>query len=223
MTKRPVRLIVCGASGRMGTRVAALASRDSRFSLAGTFSRSTTRSEYAGACERADILVDFSAPEAAIHYAAAAAAAKAAFVSGTTGFNDVQLAQLRAFSKKCPVFLSPNFSPGVFILAQLAAEARRRLAGFDAGICETHHAAKKDAPSGTAKRLAEAVGGCAIASQRLGDVVGDHTVTFAGPDERLELTHRAHSRDVFARGALEAARFCAAKKPGFYGMEDLWS
>lgn len=220
--KRPVRLIVCGASGRMGARVAALASADPRFSLAATLSRASSRGEAEEAAARADVFVDFSAPDAAIHYAAAAAAAKKAFVSGTTGLSPVQQAQLQTLSRKTAVFLSPNFSPGVFVLTRLAASARALLPGFDVAVAETHHAAKKDAPSGTAKRLAEAVGGAPISSQRLGDVVGEHTVTFAGPSESLELTHRARSRDVFAKGALEAACWCAARKPGLYTMEDLW-
>jgi 4-hydroxy-tetrahydrodipicolinate reductase len=205
----------------MGRRVAALASGDARFSLAGALLRSSSPQEIGALAAAADVLVDFSAPEAAIRYAAAAAKARKAFVSGTTGLSAVQTEQLRAASRQVPVLLSPNFSPGVFALIRLAAQARKLLPGFDIGISETHHAAKKDAPSGTALRLSEAVGGAPIVSQRLGDAAGEHTLTLAGPCERLELTHHAHSRDVFARGALEAALWCAGRKPGLYGMEDI--
>ncbi len=157
-----------------------------------------------------------------------AAAARRAAVVGTTGFNQVQLAQIRAASRRIPVFLSPNFSPGVHALGLLLQAAASLLADFEAGISETHHSRKKDAPSGTALRLARVImearrgGAPAIVSQRLGDVVGEHTVTFAGPFERLELTHRAHSRDVFAQGALRAALWVGGRKPGLYDMPDLF-
>jgi 4-hydroxy-tetrahydrodipicolinate reductase len=126
------------------------------------------------------------------------------------------------------VFSAPNFSRGVALMAWLAAEAAKRLPGWDAAVVETHHTGKKDAPSGTALRLAQAVRdgrGSAekveIASVRLSDVAGDHELIFGGPFERLSLVHRAESRDVFALGALEAAVWVAKKKPGLYGMNDL--
>jgi 4-hydroxy-tetrahydrodipicolinate reductase len=116
----------------------------------------------------------------------------------------------------------------VAVLAHLAAEAARLAPGYDAALIDVHHSAKRDAPSGTALRLARAVrdgrgedAPVPTASVRIGGVVGDHTVIFAGPDERLELTHRAESRDLFARGALDAALWAAKKKPGLYGMNDL--
>jgi 4-hydroxy-tetrahydrodipicolinate reductase len=116
----------------------------------------------------------------------------------------------------------------VALLTRLAAEAARGLPGYDAGIVETHHKAKKDAPSGTALRLAQAVrdgagAGAAVAtaSLRLGDVVGEHALTFAGPFERLTLSHSAESRDVFARGALDAALWLRRRKTGLYDMLDL--
>lgn len=178
-----------------------------------------------GACQA---VVDFSAPEATVRCAAACGRAKVPFISGTTGLSAVQSAQVAAAAKRAPVFLAPNFSRGVSLLMHLAAEAARRLPGYDAAVLEIHHKAKKDAPSGTALRLARAVmeardtaEAVPTASLRLGGVVGDHELRFIGPFERLEFVHRAESRDVFARGALEAALWSAKKKPGLYDMLDL--
>lgn len=235
MTAKPLRLIVCGAAGRMGSRVAALAAADPRFSLAAcVFHREGGDSRGARAIRpeelpehlaRADALIDFTAPEASVRMAAAAAAARKAAVIGTTGFSAVQLAQLKSLSSRIPVFLSPNFSPAVNLMFRLCAEAARALGDYDASISEIHHSRKRDAPSGTALRLSQAVmegrssrEPVATVSQRLGDVVGEHTLTLAGPFERLEITHRAHSRSLFARGALEAALWVARKKPGLYDM-----
>jgi 4-hydroxy-tetrahydrodipicolinate reductase len=223
----PLKIAVCGATGRTGSRVAALASTDPRFHLVARVdrARSAEFEDEAGAVAAA---VDFSVPEAAVHYAAACARAKVAFVTGTTGLNDVQRAQLAAAAKKIPVFAAPNFSRGVTLMAWLAAEAARGLPDYDAAIVETHHKGKKDAPSGTALRLAQAVrdgrdadGKVETVSLRISDVVGDHELIFAGPFERLTLSHRAESRDVFARGALDAALWLVKRKPGLYGMRDL--
>ena len=223
----PLKLAVCGATGRTGSRVAALAAQDPRFHLLARVGRAQAASfeDEIGAC---GAVVDFSVPEATVRWAAACARAKVPLVVGTTGLTDVQRAQVGAAARKIPVFMAPNFSRGVTLLLHLAAEAARRLPGYDAAIVETHHKAKKDAPSGTALRLAQSVregrGGdepVQTASVRAGDVVGDHSLVFAGPFERLELSHKAESRDVFARGALEAALWCAKKKPGLYDMLDL--
>jgi 4-hydroxy-tetrahydrodipicolinate reductase len=223
----PLKIAVCGATGRTGSRAAALAATDPRFHLVARVDRARA-SEFADEAGAVAAAVDFSVPEAAVHYAAACARAGAAFVTGTTGLNDVQRAQLGAAAKKIPLFWSPNFSRGVTLMAWLAAEAARRLPGFDAAVVETHHTGKKDAPSGTALRLAQAVRDgrgtdekVETLSLRISDVVGDHDLIFAGPFERLTLSHRAESRDVFARGALDAALWVAKKKPGLYDMRDL--
>jgi 4-hydroxy-tetrahydrodipicolinate reductase len=166
-------------------------------------------------------------PESACLYAAGCVRARKPFVTGTTGFSRGQLAALKTSAKKIPVFVSPNMSPAVNLTFAIAALAARRLTGFDVHISEAHHAAKRDAPSGTALRYAEYValarGGARppITSARAGDIVGDHTVLYAGPHERVELTHRAHSRALFAAGALKAAAWTAARKPGFYDYFDL--
>jgi 4-hydroxy-tetrahydrodipicolinate reductase len=223
----PLKIAVCGASGRTGSRVAALAAADPRFHLLARVDRARTE-EFADEIEACDAVIDFTAPEACVRFAALCARAGVPFVTGTTGLSDVQRAQVGAAARKIPVFSAPNFSRGVTLLLHLAEEAARRLPGYDAAIVEVHHKAKKDAPSGTALRLAQAVrdgrrgdAEVATASVRAGDVVGDHALTFAGPCERLELSHRAHSRDAFAVGALEAALWCAKRKPGLYDMLDL--
>lgn len=202
-------VLICGASGKMGARVRALAEADKRFGVVLH-------------PDAADVLIDFTSAEGCVKYAEAAARAKKPYVSGSTGLSSEQSKKLRIISKKIPVFHAPNFSPGVHVMAKLVSLAAKALPDWDRSLVDIHHKAKKDAPSGTARRLAAAAGGAEIVSLRTGDVVGDHTLSFAGPLERLELTHRAHSRDVFARGALEAALWLKGKRPGLYGMEDAW-
>jgi 4-hydroxy-tetrahydrodipicolinate reductase len=223
----------------MGRRVAELACLDSRFKvIAGVIHHhSAVKSKaYPHVLEAemprfltgADLVVDFSTPEASVLFAEAAARKKKPVVIGTTGFDAGQMARIKDSSKRCAVFLSPNFSPGMNVLLRLAELAAAALPGFDAGIYEVHHVKKVDAPSGTAARLAKAVQDARrshhavpIVSQRLGSVVGDHTLVFSGSQERLELVHRAESRDVFAKGALEAAAWAAGQKPGLYDMRSL--
>lgn len=222
---KPLKLALSGAGGRMGRAVAAAAEGDSRFALAARLGRGTSAAELAAALAAADVLVDFSLPAPALAFARAAARAGVPVVSGTTGFSPSQAAALRSLARRVPVFWAPNMSPGMNLLFELAARAAAALPGYDAAVVDVHHAAKKDAPSGTAKRLQAALlrpGRPAPAvSLRVGDVAGDHVVFLAGPGERLELTHRAHSRDVFARGALQAAVWTARRRPGFYGMADM--
>lgn len=222
-----MKIAVCGASGRTGSRVAALAAVDPRFHLLARIGRAQASSfeDEVGAC---GAVIDFTTPESCVKFAAACGRAKVPFVTGTTGLTDVQRAQVAAAARKTAVFMAPNFSRGVTMLLHLAAEAARRLPDYDAAIIETHHKAKKDAPSGTALRLAQAVAegrrsddAVPTSSIRVGDVVGDHSLTLAGPFERLTLAHTAESRDAFALGALEAALWTARKRPGLYDMLDL--
>ncbi len=222
----PLKIAVCGATGRTGSRVAALASADPRFQLVRRVDRARI-AEFEDESGNVRVAIDFTAPESCVRFAAACAASKTAFVTGTTGLTVVQRAQLAAAAKKIPVFVAPNFSRGVTLMAHLASEAARHLEGYEAAIVDIHHKAKKDAPSGTALRLAQSVRdgrgndeAVPTSSLRLADVVGEHSVIFAGSDERLELNHRSESRDVFARGALEAALWVVRKKPGLYDMLD---
>lgn len=223
----PLKIAVCGASGRTGSRVAALAAGDPRFHLLARVDRGRTEQfeDEVGAC---GAVIDFSVPEATVRYAAVCSRAGVPFVSGTTGLNDIQRAQIAAGSKRAPVFLAPNFSKGVTLMMHLASVAARRLEGYDAALVENHHKEKKDTPSGTALRLSQAVmegrgskEPVPTTSLRMGDVVGDHDLIFVGPFERLTIAHQAQSRDVFARGALDAAVWVSKKKTGFYDMLDL--
>lgn len=220
----------------MGSRVCGLAQVDKRLRLAaGVVSRPGEEAgafpiwaerELASRLADVDAIVDFSTAEASVRYADLAGKTKTPIVIGTTGRTAAQDEAIKGSSRKVPVFVAANFSPGMNLLLHLARVAAAALPAWDAGIVDVHHKAKKDAPSGTALRLAEAAraGGRPqpqVVSLREGDVVGDHTLLLAGPEERLELVHRAHSRDVFARGALEAALWLRGRKPGLYGMTDL--
>lgn len=223
----PLRLAVCGATGRTGSRVAALAALDPRFRLVERVDSARAKA-FENEVSGCDVVVDFSVPDATVRFAAACGRAGVPFVSGTTGLTEVQRAQLARAAGKTAVFFAPNFSRGVTLLLHLAAEAARLAPDLDAAIVESHHKGKKDAPSGTALRLAQAVmdgrkgqGEVPTSSLRVGGVVGEHTLTYAGPHETLELTHRAGSRDLFAAGALDAAAWVAKKKPGLYDMLDL--
>lgn len=193
-----------------------------------------------------DVVVDFSSTAGFDSALAVALSRGVAFVSGTTGLADAQRAALDAAAERIPVLWASNFSIGVALLRRLVAVAAASLdAQFDVEIVEAHHARKLDAPSGTALTLGEAVaaarggsvdqlacpprhgvggprsaGGIGFASIRGGDIVGEHTVLFAGAGERLELTHRATDRAIFARGAVHAARWLAGRAPGRYDIVD---
>jgi len=178
-----------------------------------------------------DVVVDFSSDAGARDACRIALQRRAALLVGSTGLSAGTRSMLDAAAKSIAVLVASNTSPGVAVMAHVAAEAARLLGpGFDIDIIETHHAAKKDAPSGTALRLANALrerGGAAgarlddrrIHSIRAGDVVGEHVIHFAGPGERLTLSHAATSRELFARGALRAAEYLAGKPAGRYTIE----
>jgi len=194
-----------------------------------------------------DVLVDFSLPEGTVERVAACAERGTAAVLGTTGFSDEQRKRIAAASKRCAVVLSPNMSVGVNVLFHAAADLARTLGPeYDIEIVEAHHRFKKDAPSGTALKLAEEIaeatgrdlaesavhgrgpghpprqaGEIGIHAVRGGDIVGEHIVYYTGLGERLELKHVAHTRDTFARGALRAARWVADRGPGLYSMADV--
>ena len=170
------------------------------------------------------LMIDFSLPEAFDAALALAVARKAAFVSGTTGLSVAQLGAMESASRTIPTLWAANFSLGVAVLADLVERAARALPGWDLDIVESHHVHKKDAPSGTALALGAAAqaGGADphYASIRAGDIVGEHWLQFAGTGERVELAHRATSRDIFARGALAVGAWVARQTPGRYAMRD---
>ena len=229
-----IDLLVHGASGRMGQRLLALSGEFSRLNLVAAVARGTAglvvpegvalpamRLSEAPAFH---VLIDFSLPEAFDAALALAVQRRAAFVSGTTGLSLGQLEALESASRQIPVLWSANFSLGVAVLSDLVERAARALPGWDLDIVESHHVHKKDAPSGTALALgASAKAGGAeprYASLRAGDIVGEHWLQFAGQGERVELAHRATSRDIFARGALAVGEWLAGQPPGHYTMRD---
>jgi 4-hydroxy-tetrahydrodipicolinate reductase len=229
MGQKPLKIAVCGASGRTGSRVAALAAADSRFHLTARVDRALA-ADFEEIARQADAIIDFTSPVSCVHFAAVCAQLGKPFVTGTTGLSVVQRAQMAAAAKKIPIFSAPNFSRGVALMAHLVAQSAKRLEDYDVAITEIHHKDKKDSPSGTALRLAAAVREGRDNEQnvdtyalRLSGMIGEHTVTFAGLDERLEIKHQAQTRDVFARGALEAALWTIKKKPGLYEMSDFYS
>ncbi|MEI7703652.1 MAG: 4-hydroxy-tetrahydrodipicolinate reductase [Deltaproteobacteria bacterium] len=194
-----------------------------------------------------DVVIDFTSHEASVRNATVAADAGVAIVIGSTGFPADGKARIQQDAARIPVVLSPNMSVGVNVMFALVAQAARALGdAYDVEIVEMHHGKKKDAPSGTAVRLAEVAAEAlhrdpardvvyarhgmvgertpreiGVMTLRGGDVVGEHTVFFAGQGERLEVTHRATSRDQFARGALRAARWVNGRAPGMYDMHDV--
>ena len=193
-----------------------------------------------------DVMIDFSLPPASVTLAEAAAKRERAIVIATTGFGPDQLAQIGAAAKRSAILMAPNFSVGIQLLTELVELAARRLPDYDLEVLELHHSAKVDAPSGTALRLAEAAAearGQKLSEQavfaregltgarrphtigmqtlRAGSSPGEHTVFLAGPGERIELTHRALSREGFASGALRAAHWLAGKTPGLYTLRDV--
>lgn len=203
--------------------------------------------DVAAALQGADVLVDFTRPEPSLEYLEACRAAGVKLVIGTTGFTAAQKQQIEQASRDVAIVFAPNMSVGVTLLINLVQAAAKVLnAGYDVEIIEAHHRHKVDAPSGTALRLGEAAAAalgrdleqCAVygregvtgerdantigfATVRGGDVVGDHTVLFAGIGERVELTHKASSRATFALGALRAAKFLDEKKQGLFDMQDV--
>ena len=221
-----LRIGIIGANGRMGRTVAAVAGKDPSLTLSGRVDREDSLAKVIDAC---DVVIDFSVADATEETCRICVNHHKPLVLGTTGHGVAQKESVARAAKKIPIVFAANFSLGVnalFVLARRAAE----LLGpeFDLDVIEMHHRTKKDAPSGTAKRLLEILaearaGRDEIKAQsiRAGDIVGDHSVIFAGPGERLELTHRAGSRETFAVGALRAARWVVDQPPGLYRMEDV--
>jgi 4-hydroxy-tetrahydrodipicolinate reductase len=262
-----VSVVVAGAAGRMGSRVVAClrdapdlrlvaaleapghpaAGRDAG-DVAGVGAMGVgigTDAAPAFAPDR--VLIEFSAPEPTLEHLRQAADAGARAVIGTTGFTPPQRDEIAGLARRTAIMLSPNMSVGVTLALRVLATMARALGDdYDVEITEIHHRFKKDAPSGTALRMAEVVAEAlgrdlaavgvygrqgvpgerstkeiGVMSLRSGDVVGEHTVSFGTLGERLELTHRAHNRDTFARGALRAARWIASRPAGLYSMQDV--
>ena len=260
-------VVVAGAAGRMGSRLVALLQPESELRLVaaleapGHAALGRDAGESAGvgrlgipigadvdaALGRDRILIEFSVPDASLAHVREVARHGGRAVIGTTGFTAAQREELARIATSIPLLVSPNMSVGVNVAFKVLADMARMLGDeYDVEIVETHHRFKKDAPSGTALRMAEVVATAlgrdlaktavydrhdklaerarkeiGMAALRSGDVVGEHTVVFGSLGERIELTHRAHSRDNFARGALRGARFIATPRPGLYSMQDV--
>ena len=236
--KSALRVAVVGAAGRMGQTIIAIANSES----VEIVSKLDQGDQIVTA--GANVLIDFSQADAAESVCEAGLKTSTPLVIGTTGHSAEQRKAIESASKKIPIVLASNFSVGVNALFWLTGQAARILDdGFDLEIVEMHHRLKKDAPSGTARTLAEILQGVRKTAQirhgregmvgerdpfeigihaiRGGDVVGEHTVIFAGSGERLKLTHRAASRETFARGALRAAHWVKGKSPGLYDMRNV--
>ena len=226
MKKSAVRVLLIGAAGRMGQTLLDLAKSDPEIEIA---ARCDLGDPIEPAMRNCDVAIDFSHADSIDEVCRAALTNGKSLVIGTTGHSQEQRAIIEDTARLVPIVFASNFSVGVNVLFWLARKAAEFLGpDFSAKIIETHHKTKKDAPSGTAKTLAEILKTAQkiqpeipIQSIREGDVVGEHTVIFSGPGERLELTHRAASREIFARGALRAAKWIVGRPPKLYSMQDM--
>lgn len=219
-----LRVLLVGAQGRMGQAITAAAKEDSGLTITAGLSRGDSVESLIDNC---DVVVDFSLPTATAEVCRACAKNGKPLILGTTGQDEEQKDAVRAAAQRIPLVCAANFSLGVNALFALTRRAAELLGqDFDLDVVELHHRTKKDAPSGTAKRLLEILretGGGDVSAQsiRAGDIVGEHTVIFSGSGERLELTHRATSRATFAGGALRAARWVVTQPAGLYRMENV--
>ena len=262
-----IKAIVTGAAGRMGSRIVSVLSASEGIVLGGAVERKghallaqdaggpagipatnvRIREDLAAALKAGDVLIDFTSPEISLNHINVCADLGKAIVIGSTGFSKYQIAQISVSAAKVPCVLSPNMSIGVNLCFKILEEIARTIGeDYDMEIVEAHHRMKKDAPSGTAVKMAQVIAKAVnrnleevgvyarkgmigerskkeigIQTLRAGDIVGEHTVMFAGKGERIELTHRAHSRDTFAAGAVRAAKWVVGKKPGLYDMQDV--
>src|SRR6516165_8977413 len=224
MKNSPVRVMLIGAVGRMGETVRELAQNDAEIEIA---AQCDLGDSIEPAMKNCDVAIDFSQADSIDEICRAALQHRKSLVIGTTGHSQQQRKTIEETSYSVPIVLASNFSVGVNVLFWLTQKAAELLGSdFNPEIVETHHTMKKDAPSGTAKTLSELLKAVrnseiSIQSIREGDVVGEHTVVFSGPAERFELTHHAASRDIFALGALRAAKWIINRPPGLYSMQDV--
>jgi 4-hydroxy-tetrahydrodipicolinate reductase len=238
------KLIITGAKGRMGQTLVACAERNPEVQVVGQIDLDD---DLLPVIKEGDVVIDFSFHDATLPVAEICAEYKKALVIGTTGHGEAEKSQIADFKSRIPIVWASNYSTGVNTLFWLTRKAAEILGpDFDLEVVEMHHRTKKDAPSGTAATLAEVLadvrkqqltkvirhGRQGITGERTateigmhslrgGDVVGDHTVIFAGNGERLELTHKASNRETFANGALRAAQWVVNQKPGLYSLQDV--
>ena len=224
--KKTLRVLLIGSAGRMGQTIVDLAKRDPNLEIV---AQCDLGDAIGPAMQKSDIAIDFSNADSADEICRAASQHRQPLVIGTTGHSPEQRRVIEKTAEGLPIVFASNFSIGVNTLFWLTRKTAELLGPeFNLEIIETHHVKKKDAPSGTAKTLAEILKTARTIDKevptqsiREGEVVGEHTVIFAEPSERLELTHRAGSREIFAKGALRAAQWVIGKKPGLYSMQDV--
>jgi 4-hydroxy-tetrahydrodipicolinate reductase len=241
MSSAPIRVAVAGASGRMGQMLIEAVGHADDLTLAGKLDVGL---DIRAGLANAQVLIDFTRPEGTLAHLGVCRELGVSAVIGTTGFSDAQKAQIAAHAQHIAIVMAPNMSVGVNVVLKLLDVAARALhEGYDIEIIEAHHRHKVDAPSGTALKMGEVVAAalgrdlkdCAVyaregvtgerdpstigfATVRGGDIVGDHTVLFAGTGERIEITHRSNSRAGYAQGSLRAARFLAGRRSGLFDM-----
>jgi 4-hydroxy-tetrahydrodipicolinate reductase len=234
-----VKIGIAGICGKMGRRIADLASEDADIELASGLEREgdpsvgkeekgiLVTSDPEDACEGIDCFIDFTFPEPTLAHLEVCRDKGVPMVIGTTAIDAEGEQKIREAAKSIPIVFSPNMSVGVNLLFNIVREAARVLGrDFDIKVDETHHVHKKDSPSGTAKMIAKVIKEASgkevpIEAFREGEVIGNHGIVFDSQFENLEIRHDAKSRDVFVVGALEAAKFVAGKAPGLYSMADV--
>lgn len=233
-----IKLAISGCCGRMGSRIAELARKDNNFVIKaliekkghpkiGSLWEGIPITDNPEEIRNADCLIEFTLPEVTLAHLEIAVKYEKAMVIGTTGLTEEQKGLIKYTSRKIPVVLSPNMSIGVNLLFKLVREAASTLKGYNVNIIEAHHIHKKDAPSGTAKRIAEIIKEVSlnevsdIKSIREDEIVGDHEVIFDSSLDTIKLSHSAKTRDIFVEGALCAAKWIIKKKNGLFDMQDI--
>ncbi|MFH1777927.1 MAG: 4-hydroxy-tetrahydrodipicolinate reductase [Candidatus Omnitrophota bacterium] len=234
-----IRLAVSGACGRMGERIIALAKLDRDFKLClaleyenhpgigVSITDQLKVSAEINGIKNADCLIEFTTPESTLLHLNKCQEFKVPIVIGTTALTEDQIKEIASASRVIPVVFSPNMSVGVNLLFSLVEEAAQVLKYYPVGIREAHHLHKKDAPSGTAKKIAQIIKQVSskevsdIRSVREGEIIGDHEVIFENNFDTLKISHHAKTRDIFAAGALTAVKWLVVQRPGFYSMKEV--
>lgn len=220
-----MKICVSGSKGKMGSRIVELSKDDSDLKLSGAFDIGEDATAAIGDC---DCLIDFTTPEATIAHLALCEELGKGIVIGSTGLSDADRDKISEASKKIPIVLSPNMSVAVNLLFKMVAQASKVLGPeYHVEVLDVHHVHKKDSPSGTANEIVRIVkelkgdDNIQIDSVREGETVGEHTVTFDSDVDTIEITHSAKTRDIFAKGALRAAKWLMSKPHGLYTMREV--